>query len=75
MLFNSFAFILVFLPGALIIFYGLGRYDRRAAAGFLGVASICFYGWWDSRYHANDRGRTRYTQRVLASLCQVMTCP
>jgi hypothetical protein len=30
---------------------------------------------YDSVYHANDRGRTRYTQRVLASLCQVMTCP
>src|SRR5687767_11481303 len=50
MLFNTFIFIFAFLPGTLLIFYGLGRYDRRAAAGFLGLASICFYGWWDSRY-------------------------
>ncbi len=50
MLFNSLPFIFCFLPVTLTAFYVLGRYDRRAAAGFLGLASIFFYGWWDSRY-------------------------
>jgi alginate O-acetyltransferase complex protein AlgI len=50
MLFNSLPFILLFLPVSLTVFYGLARVDHRIAAGFLALASICFYGWWDSRY-------------------------
>jgi len=50
MLFNSLPFIFLFLPATLALFYGLARLDHRIAAGFLALASICFYGWWDSRY-------------------------
>ena len=50
MLFNSITFIFLFLPVTLILFYGIARFDRRAAAGFLVIASLFFYGWWDSRY-------------------------
>lgn len=50
MLFNSLPFIFRFLPATLALFYGLARLDNRKAAGFLALASICFYGWWDSRY-------------------------
>jgi alginate O-acetyltransferase complex protein AlgI len=50
MLFNSLPFILLFLPAILALFYGCARLDHRLAAGILALASICFYGWWDSRY-------------------------
>jgi D-alanyl-lipoteichoic acid acyltransferase DltB (MBOAT superfamily) len=50
MLFNSFPFTFLFLPACLILFYGLGRLERRAAAAFLALASLFFYGWWNSRY-------------------------
>ena len=49
-LFNSFSFILVFLPLTLLGFYGLARLNRRAAAAFLALASLVFYGAWDWHY-------------------------
>ena len=50
MLFNSFPFIFLFLPASLVLFYGLARVDRRLATCFLSIASLCFYGFWSSRY-------------------------
>jgi D-alanyl-lipoteichoic acid acyltransferase DltB (MBOAT superfamily) len=50
MLFNSYEFILVFLP---VVFAGtflLGSRDPRLAAVWLGSASLVFYGMWDSRF-------------------------
>jgi alginate O-acetyltransferase complex protein AlgI len=47
MLFNSYIFILVFLPSTLVAFSGLhhaGRY--RLALAALAMASLFFYGWW-----------------------------
>jgi D-alanyl-lipoteichoic acid acyltransferase DltB (MBOAT superfamily) len=52
LLFNSFPFIFLFLPGALAGFFLLGRVSDRLAAGWLTVASLVFYGWWDVRYVA-----------------------
>ena len=52
MLFNSFPFIFAFLPVALIGFFGLARVSDRLAAGWLTVASLLFYGWWDAHYVA-----------------------
>ncbi len=52
MLFNSFQFIFVFLPGVLVGFFLLARVSDRLAAGWLTVASLVFYGWWDARYVA-----------------------
>jgi D-alanyl-lipoteichoic acid acyltransferase DltB (MBOAT superfamily) len=47
-LFNSYAFICVFLPLALLGYYGLARFGPgRAATAFLLVASIAFYGYWN----------------------------
>ncbi len=48
MVFSSYAFLLVFLPLALIGFYALraaGR--RRASVTFLLIASLAFYGVWN----------------------------
>ncbi len=50
MLFNSYEFLLVFLPLALIGYFVLGRRSATAAATWLAIASLAFYGWWDVRY-------------------------
>ncbi|MEP6501847.1 MAG: MBOAT family O-acyltransferase [Betaproteobacteria bacterium] len=49
MLFNSFQFIFVFLPITFIGFFLIARHSRGAAAGWLVVASLFFYGWWSLR--------------------------
>ncbi|MEJ8854338.1 MBOAT family protein [Variovorax robiniae] len=46
MLFNSYAFIFAYFPIVLIGFFLIGRHNIRAAAGFLALASLFFYGWW-----------------------------
>ena len=50
MLFNSFSFLLFFLPAMLLGFFVLARFQHRAAAGWLTLGSLFFYGWWDVRY-------------------------
>ncbi len=52
MLFNSYAFILGFLPLALALFFLLGRLNRVWAAAWLALASIAFYGYWSPKYIA-----------------------
>ena len=46
MLFNSYPFLLGFLPIALLIFFVLGRRSHLLAAGWLALASLFFYAWW-----------------------------
>ena len=46
MLFNSYAFIFAYFPIVLIGFFLIGKRNIRAAAGFLALASLFFYGWW-----------------------------
>jgi alginate O-acetyltransferase complex protein AlgI len=51
MLFNSYEFLLGFLPVVLIVYFVLARGRAAAAAiGFLAGASVFFYGWWNPRY-------------------------
>ena len=51
MLFNSYAFILFFLPVVAILFFVFARYvSARVAAAWLAAASIIFYGYWSPRY-------------------------
>jgi len=51
MLFNSFEFVLVFLPIALVGFYLLGRLGfALAACGWLALGSLIFYGYWAPEY-------------------------
>src|SRR4051812_14923927 len=49
MLFNSYAFLLGFLPVTLIGYFLLGRLGRAAGCAWLALASLFFYGWWDYR--------------------------
>jgi len=45
-LFNTFAFATVFLPAALLGYFGLARYSVRWPVHFLFLASLAFYGYW-----------------------------
>jgi alginate O-acetyltransferase complex protein AlgI len=50
MLFTSNIFIWGFLPTALSVFFIFGHlYGKKAAAIWLALASLFFYGWWDIR--------------------------
>ncbi|HKV86778.1 MAG TPA: MBOAT family O-acyltransferase [Candidatus Dormibacteraeota bacterium] len=51
MLFNSYGFIYGFLPVAALLFFVLAASGRATlAAGWLGLASVFFYGCWNPRY-------------------------
>ena len=50
MLFNSFPFIFVFLPGVALGFYLLARVSHASAAGWLALSSLFFYGYWNPKY-------------------------
>lgn len=50
MLFNSYAFLFVYLPLALLGYEIAGRFGRRAVIGWLGLASLAFYGYWRPVY-------------------------
>ncbi|MGZ9214000.1 MAG: MBOAT family protein, partial [Candidatus Binatia bacterium] len=46
MLFNSFSFLLLFLPVTASVFFLLGRKNNVLAAGWLALASLFFHAWW-----------------------------
>jgi len=52
MLFNSFEFIAVFLPLALVGYYVASRVSSGPGLriAWLGFASLCFYGYWQPRF-------------------------
>ncbi len=53
MLFNSYIFIFIFLPLALIGWYGLNRFGRyKLASLFLSAMSLWFYAYFNVRYLA-----------------------
>ncbi|MFJ1301434.1 MBOAT family O-acyltransferase [Pseudomonadota bacterium AL_CKDN230030165-1A_HGKHYDSX7] len=50
MLFNSYLFLLVFLPITLAVHYAVGAVSLRLAALWLCITSIVFYGWWNPQF-------------------------
>jgi D-alanyl-lipoteichoic acid acyltransferase DltB (MBOAT superfamily) len=50
MLFNSYPFLLLFLPVTALGFFLLARAGHTLAAAWLAVASLFFYGWWNPAY-------------------------
>ncbi|MBI4696550.1 MAG: MBOAT family protein [Gammaproteobacteria bacterium] len=50
MLFNSYEFLLAYLPLTFALFFLLARLDEHVAAAWLALASIFFYGWWNPVY-------------------------
>jgi alginate O-acetyltransferase complex protein AlgI len=59
MLFNSYSFLLAYLPVTLLGFFVLGRLGKGAGAAWLAACSLFFYAWWDYRY----------LSLLLASIC------
>jgi D-alanyl-lipoteichoic acid acyltransferase DltB (MBOAT superfamily) len=49
-LFNSYAFLFGFLPVTLLGYFLLARIRTSLAAGWLALASLFFYGYWDFHY-------------------------
>ncbi|QJE97667.1 MBOAT family O-acyltransferase [Luteolibacter luteus] len=47
MLFNSYTFLVVFLPLTLVVFQLLRRSNQRMAMGWLVLMSLVYYGWWN----------------------------
>ena len=47
MLFNSYEFLFAYLPIVFMVFFAIGRKNHSLAAGFLGLASLIFYGWFN----------------------------
>ena len=50
MLFNSFAFLIVFLPAALVLHWLVERFRPEWRLSLLLVLSFLFYGYWDWRF-------------------------
>ena len=50
MLFNSYEFIFLFLPIAVIGFFLVSKFRRQYGTLWLVLASLFFYGWWNYRY-------------------------
>ena len=50
MLFNSYEFIFIFFPFVLVIYFILGNKLSDAANLWLMLASLFFYGWWNTDY-------------------------
>jgi D-alanyl-lipoteichoic acid acyltransferase DltB (MBOAT superfamily) len=46
-LYNSFEFILVFLPASLLLYFGAAAISRGLANAVLCALSFAFYAWWD----------------------------
>ena len=50
MLFNSYVFLLCFLPATLLIYQFVSRFHRKVVIIWLGCASLIFYGYWQPRF-------------------------
>jgi len=48
--FNSYQFMIVFLPATLALFFAIGGRSQPAARLFLLAASFLFYAWWSTEY-------------------------
>jgi D-alanyl-lipoteichoic acid acyltransferase DltB (MBOAT superfamily) len=50
LLFNSYPFLLIFLPVTLVGFFRIARGGHRLAAMWLAFSSLVFYAWWNPIY-------------------------
>ena len=50
MLFNSYSFLLAYLPITVLGFFLAGRLGKVVGAAWLAACSLFFYAWWDYRY-------------------------
>ena len=70
MLFNSYEYLFLFLPLALVIFFALQRSSNLALAALV-AASLCFYAWWNPWHLPVVIGSTLFNfwvgQQIIAS--------
>jgi D-alanyl-lipoteichoic acid acyltransferase DltB (MBOAT superfamily) len=50
MLFNSYAFLFIYLPVTVSVFFVIGRFSNVVAAAWLALASLAFYAYWNPVY-------------------------
>ncbi len=67
MLFNSYEYLLWFLPAALVVFFALGRWPL-AAQTWLTLASLFFYGWWNPWHLPLILGSIAFNFAIAAAL-------
>ena len=67
MLFNSYEYLLWFLPGALLMFFALG-WRPLAAQAWLALASLFFYGWWNPWHLPLILGSIAFNFAIAAAL-------
>jgi D-alanyl-lipoteichoic acid acyltransferase DltB (MBOAT superfamily) len=67
MLFNSYEYLLWFLPAALVVFFALGRWPLAAQA-WLTLASLFFYGWWNPWHLPLILGSIAFNFAIAAAL-------
>jgi alginate O-acetyltransferase complex protein AlgI len=75
MLFNSYTFLLAFLPAALLAYFAVGTKTPWGALVLLGVASLFFYGWWDPRYLALIAGSIAFNYAAGIRLLRLSSQP
>ena len=75
MLFSSFIFLFGFLPAALAGFFVAGRFGRPATAGWLVVASLVFYAWWEPRFLAVLLGSILFNYAAAAAIRRLESMP
>ena len=72
MLFNSYLFLLLFLPVVVLGYYWLARDHFRLALVWLGVASLGFYAWWNPE--ANQSWTPFYLAMLVGSAAGNFVC-
>jgi len=65
MIFNSYTYLLLFLPFALLGFSIAARFKLRAGFTWLVLASLFYYGWWNP--DPNEPWRPWYVLLILGS--------
>jgi D-alanyl-lipoteichoic acid acyltransferase DltB (MBOAT superfamily) len=69
MLFNSFTFLLGYLPVTALLFFVLARVSHTLAAVWLTMASLAFYGWWNVGFVPLLAGSIAFNYAVGLALC------
>ncbi len=69
MLFNSYEYIIFFLPVTLVVYFALNRRKlTTAATAWLVLASLFFYSWWNVKYLALILGSIIFNFAIGTSL-------
>lgn len=72
MLFNSYEFIIIFLPATLTVYFLLNKKKLTIASKvWLSLASLFFYGWWDINYLPLILGSIIFNYSISTTICKI----